>query len=219
MESNKAENILTPAQEQSNRLRRLRFSDRKFKYLTEPTPVDKFLVATVLRAIPLYVSPNSLTLFRFISLPFIIGLLLFEHSVAAVILFTVSALTDAVDGALARTRHQITAWGIVADPIADKLLVSSVAIVAVAKYIGWYLATTIIGIEIVLVGFAFFRYRGKLVPAKTMGKIKMVLQCVGVGLVLLYAVFPLSPILSAAAYVLYASILFALLSLFVYRSI
>jgi phosphatidylglycerophosphate synthase len=218
-EIKKEENILTPAQEQYRRLRRMKFSDRKFKYLTEPTCVDIFLAKNILRLIPLYVSPNSFTIFRFISIPFVVGLILFEHNVAAIIFFVASALTDAVDGALARTRYQITSWGIVADPIADKLLIGSVAAIVIAKYLWWQLAATIVGIEIVLVSFAFFRYRGQIVPAKTMGKIKMILQCVGVGLVLLYSMFSFAPILTAAMYILFASVLFALLSLFVYRSI
>ncbi len=207
------------ASEQNKRLRRLRFSDRRFKYLTEPTRADRFLERTLLPFIPDSLSPNTLTVFRLISIPFILGLLFAGKDVSAIALFVLSAFSDALDGALARTRYQITAWGIVADPIADKLLVGSVAFFVVWEYLGWPLAATIIGIEIVLVGFSFLRYRGKLVPAKTMGKIKMILQCVGVGLLLLYSALPFAPILHAGEYTLYASVIFALLSLFVYRSI
>lgn len=210
---------LNPAIEQTKRLRRLRFSDRKYKYLTEPTRADRVLAATLLRFIPSSVRPNLLTILRFVSIPFILWFLITEKDAYALVLFTLSAFSDAVDGALARTRYQITGWGIVADPIADKLLIGSVAAVAITKYLGIYLTATIIGVEIVLVAFSFFRYRGQLVPARTMGKIKMILQCIGVGFVLLYAAFPFTQFLIAAEYTLYASIAFALLSLFVYRSI
>lgn len=212
-------NGLNLAQEQTTRLRRLRFSDRKYKYLTEPTRADRVLAATLLPLIHSSVRPNVLTIARFVSIPFILVLLLAERDIAALVLFTLSAFSDAVDGALARTRHQITGWGIVADPIADKLLIGSVAAVAITKYLSIYLTATVIGIEIVLVAFSFFRYRGKLVPARTVGKVKMILQCIGVGLILLYAAFPLAPLLIAAEYTLYAAVAFALLSLFVYRSI
>lgn len=214
-----AEGIVTPAQEQGRRLRLLRFSDRKYKYLTEPTRADRLLAVTLLPLIPRSVRPNLLTVFRFVSIPFILWFLITEKDAYALVLFVLSALSDAVDGALARTRYQITGWGIIADPIADKLLIGGIAAVAITKYLNIYLAATIIGIEIVLVAFSFFRYRGQLVPARTVGKIKMILQCVGVGLVLLYTVVPAAPLLSAAAYTLYASVAFALLSLFVYRSI
>ncbi|MDP3661697.1 MAG: CDP-alcohol phosphatidyltransferase family protein [bacterium] len=208
-----------PAQEQSKRLRRMRFGDRRFKYLTEPTHADLLMRATILPLIPYSFPPNALTVFRFISIPVILWLLFIGKDIAAITLFALSAFSDALDGALARTRYQITAWGIMADPIADKLLVGSVAFVVVWEHFGWLLAATIIGIEITLVLSSFFRYRGKLVPAKTIGKIKMILQCIGVGLVLLYAVFPFAPLLHTAEYTLYASVVFALLSLFVYRSI
>ncbi|OHA19822.1 MAG: hypothetical protein A3C08_01770 [Candidatus Taylorbacteria bacterium RIFCSPHIGHO2_02_FULL_47_18] len=210
---------LNPSLEQSRRLRRLRFSDRKFKYLMEPTRADKFLEKTLLPYIPRSILPNSFTVFRFVSIPFIVAFLLTGKDIAAVVLFAVSAFSDALDGALARTRYQITAWGIMADPIADKLLVGSVAFVVVWEHFGWPLAATIIGIEITLVVSSFLRYRGKLVPAKMVGKLKMVLQCVGVGLALMYSAIPFTPLLHAAEYTLYAAVVFGLLSLFVYRSI
>ena len=87
------------------------------------------------------------------------------------------------------------------------------------EHFGWPLAATIIGIEITLVVSSFLRYRGKLVPAKMVGKLKMVLQCVGVGLALMYSAIPFTPLLHAAEYTLYAAVVFGLLSLFVYRSI
>ena len=185
----------------------------------EPTRADKFLEKTLLPYIPRSILPNSFTVFRFVSIPFIVAFLLTGKDIAAVVLFAVSAFSDALDGALARTRYQITAWGIMADPIADKLLVGSVAFVVVWEHFGWPLAATIIGIEITLVVSSFLRYRGKLVPAKMVGKLKMVLQCVGVGLALMYSAIPFTPLLHAAEYTLYAAVVFGLLSLFVYRSI
>ena len=205
--------------EQNKRLRRLRFSDRRFKYLTEPTRVDLLLRATLLPLIPRSFPPNAITVFRFASIPIIVWLLVMGKDIAAVALFSVSAFSDALDGALARTRYQITAWGIMADPIADKMLVGTVTLLVVWEHFGWPLAATIIGIELTLVVSSFLRYRGKLVPAKTVGKVKMILQCIGVGLTLLYGVFPFAPLLTSALYTLYAAVLFALLSLFVYRSI
>ena len=168
---------------------------------------------------PRFVSPNRITIFRFISIPVILFLLLFGYNLAGTILFIAAALSDALDGALARTKHRITKWGIVADPIADKLLIGSVALLVLWKYLGWPLTLAIVSIELVLAGSAYFRYRGALMPAKTVGKMKMILQCIGIGFVLLYGIVPNPAILLVGQYIIYAAIIFGLASLFVYRSI
>ena len=134
-------------------------------------------------------------------------------------LFVLAALSDALDGARARTEHRITKWGIVADPIADKLLIGTVSLLVIWKYIGWPLVAAIVSVELVLAASAYFRYSGKLIPAKMVGKLKMILQCFGVGFVLLYSIFPNPYLLSVGEYVLYVSLIFALASLIVYRSI
>ena len=56
-------------------------------------------------------------------------------------------------------------------------------------------------------------------PAKIMGKTKMVLQCVGIIILLLYIVLDIPILLIIATYTLYLAVVFALLSLFVFRSI
>ena len=204
---------------QWKRLRRLNLVGARLEYLTRVTLFDRFFAATLLRLLPRFISPNRITIFRFISIPFILFLLLSGYNLAGTILFVISALSDALDGALARTKHRITKWGIVADPIADKLLIGSVALLVVGKELGWPLVAALVSIELILAGSAYFRYRGKLMPAKTVGKIKMTLQCVGVGFVLLYGIIPDPLILILGAYILYAAVLFGLLSLFVYRSV
>ncbi|HBV01549.1 MAG TPA: hypothetical protein DEF00_04160 [Candidatus Taylorbacteria bacterium] len=204
---------------QWKRLRRLNLVGARLEYLTRVTLFDRFFAATLLRLLPRFISPNRITIFRFISIPFILFLLLSGYNLAGTILFVISALSDALDGALARTKHRITKWGIVADPIADKLLIGSVALLVVGKELGWPLVAALVAIELILAGSAYFRYRGKLMPAKTVGKIKMTLQCVGVGFVLLYGIIPDPLILILGAYILYAAVLFGLLSLFVYRSV
>ena len=204
---------------QWKRLKRLNLIGSRWEYLTRVTPFDRFFAATILPFLPKSVSPNRITIFRFISIPIIIGLLLWGYNLAGTILFVISALSDAVDGALARTQHRITKWGIIADPMADKLLIGCVALLVVWKNLGWPLTLVLCSIELILAASAYFRFTGKLTPAKTVGKLKMILQCVGVGFVLLYGIVPLSGFLVAGQYILYAAILFGLLSLFVYRSI
>lgn len=204
---------------QWKRLKRLNLEGVRLQYLTSVTVFDRFFSATILPLLPSSLSPNRITIFRFISIPIILALLIFGYNLAGTILFVLAALSDALDGALARTKHRITKWGIVADPIADKLLIGSVALLVVWKNLGWPLVAALVTIELILAASAYFRYRGRLMPAKTVGKLKMILQCVGVSFVLLYGIM-LSPVLLLIGqYILYAAILFGLLSLFVYRSI
>ena len=70
--------------------------------------------------------PNTLTLFRVIAVPIIVILMLFPNRVctfAAAILFSAAAITDYLDGYIARTRGLISNLGKVMDPVADKLMV------------------------------------------------------------------------------------------------
>jgi CDP-diacylglycerol--glycerol-3-phosphate 3-phosphatidyltransferase len=137
------------------------------------------------------------------------------------ILFAVSAFSDAVDGSLARTRNQVSDWGKIYDPLADKLLIGSSVFILVSKFLNIYLALTIIGIEFFLAASAYYRkrFQGRPIEAEFSGKIKMVLQSFGVGAILIAVFFGLPAFLIVALYLLYLSIIFAIISLVVYKSI
>ena len=197
----------------------LNVTESRVKYLTKPNKIDFFLAKTFLRFIPASVTPNQMTLFRFATIPFVIVLLLTKLYLLATILFSISAFSDALDGARARTTGHITSWGILADPLADKLLIGLTAIILVSQFIGIWLAFLIIFLELALVFSAYHRYRGKVVPAKVTGKIKMILQSFGLGFLLLFVMIGNPVLLLIATYLLYSAVLFALLSLFVYRSV
>jgi len=74
-------------------------------------------------------APNQLTLLRMIFLPFIVIHLVAGHYNWALILFVLAGFSDGLDGLLARTLHQQTTLGQYLDPIADKLLLSTVFLV------------------------------------------------------------------------------------------
>jgi len=195
------------------------FDEPRPNYVSKVTFFDKIFAATILKLIPHYVRPNFLTVIRFITIPFLVYFLISEHYLTSLIIFFISASTDALDGAIARTRHQITDWGIVFDPLADKLLIGSVSLIVISKFINPILAITIVLLEVFLIISSYVRFKGKVVPAKTVGKIKMILQSIGV-FTLLLSVVIVSPFLTLiATLVLYLSIFFAFLSLFIYRSI
>jgi len=72
--------------------------------------------------------PNSLTIFRILLVPVFVGLLLYEHYDSALVTLLIAALTDILDGMIARMTDQRTRLGEYLDPLADKLLLMSAII-------------------------------------------------------------------------------------------
>jgi len=197
----------------------LNLAEARVSYLGKITPIDEALKLLFLGMVPKSVTPNNITVFRFATIPFIVWFLCSEWYLAATILFIFSAFSDALDGALARTTNRITRWGILADPLADKLLVGSVGIILISRFLSWKLAALIVILEILIIASAYYRYRGKIVPAKLPGKIKMLLQCVGIILLFFYVLFGGGLWIFFSALSLSLSVVFALLSLLLYKSI
>lgn len=83
-------------------------------------------------------APNQLTLARMVFLPFIVNKLLDHHYRGALILFVLAGLSDGLDGLLARRLRQQTLLGQYLDPIADKMLLSTIFLVlSVVGQIPW----------------------------------------------------------------------------------
>ena len=195
------------------------FDEPRPKYVAKVSIIDKFFKKTILWIFPTSVKPNHITVFRFVTIPFIIYLLAMNYYGPALVLFIISAFSDAFDGALARTRNQITDWGIVFDPLADKLLIGSAGGFLIFKFLNPYLAYAVVFLEIVIIGSAYFRFKGEVVPAKTVGKLKMIFQCIGVSFILLFLVIGHPILLSISTVFIVLAIIFAILSLTIYRSI
>src|SRR3990167_2399717 len=98
----------------------------------QASKTDKLVSKIFLKIFPSWITPNHITIFRFLTIPFIILLLVSEEYFFGVILFSVSAFSDMADGALARVTNQITEWGKMSDPLADKMLVGSVAAIIIS---------------------------------------------------------------------------------------
>ncbi len=76
-----------------------------------------------------FTAPNQLTLLRMVFVPFIVIHLVDGHYLWALALFVIAGFSDGLDGLLARTLHQQTLLGQYLDPIADKLLLSTMFLV------------------------------------------------------------------------------------------
>ncbi|MDQ7815002.1 MAG: CDP-alcohol phosphatidyltransferase family protein [Patescibacteria group bacterium] len=179
---------------------------------------DRLMRATFLKLIPSDIKPNHLTVLRVLLTPFILFYLWHEAWVVVVPLFLFAAFTDLLDGSLARTRKQITLWGTIADPIADKLLIGSVVILFVAREINIYFAAVIVFVELAIVVNAVVRRaKGRpFISANWYGKVKMLLQVLGVTALLIARWSGLDLIIPFSVGTLSIAIVFAVLSLYTY---
>lgn len=140
--------------------------------------------------------PNLLTLARIFFVPLVVAALVqekrvydfglpfqFGNEILALVIFLVAALTDLLDGYLARKWSQITTLGMLLDPIADKLLISAslIALVEVKAVPAW-MVILIIGRDFAISGLRSIAVtEGYVIPASDLGKSKMILQVVAVG--------------------------------------
>jgi CDP-diacylglycerol--glycerol-3-phosphate 3-phosphatidyltransferase len=178
---------------------------------------DKIMARTILKLIPNYVKPNYITAFRFITTPVVVLLMFFGNYSVGLIAFILVAFTDTIDGSLARTRDQITEWGKVYDPLADKVLIGSMVFTIVLRYIDLWTALMIIFIEFVIIITAWIRkQKGAIIQANIWGKIKMNLQVAGVSILLLAIVFDWAALFPFASGTFYLAIAFAIVSLLTY---
>jgi len=131
-------------------------------------------------------------------------------------LFLLLAFTDAIDGSLARTRNMVTQWGMMFDPLADKLLVGSMILLVVLTHFPLWIGMTILGIEVlflILAAVAKLRFH-EVRAANRWGKIKMISQVIAVSVTLMALVFNVPYLLSIASWVFGLAIGFAVVSLF-----
>ena len=151
--------------------------------------------------------PNRLTLFRIVLIPVIILVYLFPYAsfgiepsvftignvslsvinLVALLIYVVAAVTDALDGHIARSRNMITTFGKFADPIADKLLTTTMFLLFLSRgMIPFVPVFIMIARDTVVDGCRMLAAsNGKVVAAQMMGKLKTVFQMVTVALILL----------------------------------
>jgi CDP-diacylglycerol---glycerol-3-phosphate 3-phosphatidyltransferase len=125
--------------------------------------------------------PNVLTVLRILAVPVIVVALLGETpngDALAAIVFALAALTDGLDGYIARSRDSVTTFGKLMDPVADKLLIVAalVSLVSLGRLAAW-VAMVIIAREVaVTVMRAVAVEEGVVISASWLGKLKTALQ-------------------------------------------
>jgi CDP-diacylglycerol--glycerol-3-phosphate 3-phosphatidyltransferase len=140
--------------------------------------------------------PNALTVLRILAVPVLVVALLGETpdgDVIAAIVFALAALTDGLDGYIARRQQSITNFGKLMDPLADKLLVVAalVSLVSLDRLAAW-VAMVIIARELAVTGLrGLAAERGVVIAASWLGKVKTALQ---VGAILALIAFDPSPV-------------------------
>ncbi len=130
--------------------------------------------------------PNMLTSLRILFIPVFAWLVLDQRWWWAFGLFVALMITDKLDGDIARARGLITDFGKIADPIADKaLMITAMVTLNIASTLPVWITVVIVVREL---GITFWRMwmlrRGRVVPASKGGKLKTVLQTVGIALYL-----------------------------------
>jgi len=133
----------------------------------------------------LHTVPNWLTLGRILSLPLIIILAWFPgraFGIAAAVVFSLAAITDFLDGYIARRTGQVSEFGKLVDPIADKIIVASafIMLVHLGRAPAWIVAL-IISREFAVSGLrAYAGSRNIIIEARFTGKAKTTLQILAI---------------------------------------
>jgi CDP-diacylglycerol---glycerol-3-phosphate 3-phosphatidyltransferase len=154
---------------------------------------------------------NALTLLRLALVPVFLFALFHGDGddavwrVLAWVAFAVASVTDRVDGEIARRRGIVTDFGKIADPIADKALIGAALVgLSLLDELAWWVTVVVIVREVGITLLRFFVIRHGVMPASRGGKVKTMLQAVGIGLLVL----PLGGVLHAVALlIMYVAVL------------
>lgn len=154
--------------------------------------------------------PNALTVLRIVMVPLFLWLLLANdgdsepHRWWAAVVFAIASFTDWLDGDLARRRQLVTNFGKVADPIADKALMGSALIgLSLLEELPWWVTVVILVRELGITALRFWVIRRGVIAASKGGKLKTLLQAIG----LLLLILPLTGLLhDLGLWVMYAAV-------------
>ena len=129
--------------------------------------------------------PNGITILRILVIPLILVLLFYMgrgYQLLTALLFLGAAVTDTIDGYLARRRGMVTTLGKFLDPLADKLLIVTALIALIpAREISVWMVIVIVGREIAITGLRGIAVsQGMVISASTLGKYKTVFEAASI---------------------------------------
>ena len=127
--------------------------------------------------------PNTLTILRFILIPFIVFFLFEDRYVEAMIFLILSGLTDMLDGYIARKYYCITNFGKLVDPLADKATLIGILIGLYLKDIVplWIIIVVSVKELLMVIGSAFLFGKETVVSSKWYGKLATVIFYIAIG--------------------------------------
>ena len=136
--------------------------------------------------------PNALKIFRILALPFC-AYALFKNGgdddswrIIAFTLFFIVGLSDILDGRIARSRNQITEFGKLLDPIADKAMLATASIGAsILGMLSWWVTAIFLISEVAVTILRFAVIKKGVIPASKGAKVKTFFQSFGVGFYIL----------------------------------
>jgi CDP-diacylglycerol--glycerol-3-phosphate 3-phosphatidyltransferase len=125
--------------------------------------------------------PTALTLSRIVLIPFFV-LSVYHHPILGALVFGIASITDFLDGYLARRSGQITTFGIIMDPIADKFLIISALVVLVdmERLPAWMAIILIVRDFLITALRVVALSRDIVIPAELGGKLKTAAQITGI---------------------------------------
>lgn len=136
--------------------------------------------------------PNVLTAIRLLCVPVLIVLLTMPPGPSgiprnlAALVFVMASVTDILDGIIARRRGQVTTFGKLADPIADKALTGTVLIgLSVLGLLAWWVTVVILIREVGVTVLRLWVIRQRVIPASRGGKAKTVVQAIAITMYLI----------------------------------
>jgi len=134
--------------------------------------------------------PNGLTITRILVIPLILVLLFYPgraFQILAALLFVAAAVTDTLDGYLARRRGIVTTLGKFLDPLADKLLIVTTLIALIpARDIPTWMVIVIVGREIAITGLRGIAVsQDIIISASTLGKYKTVFESASISFLII----------------------------------
>lgn len=149
--------------------------------------------------------PNILTILRFILIPIILYFIFTGHYLLGFIFFTISGITDILDGAIARKFNLVTNFGKLMDPLADKLTqISVLATLVFQKFIPfWILVVVLLKELLMIIGASFLYGKDVVVYSKWFGKLATVLFYLAIVCSLINKEFALTGVWQNLDFILY----------------